>query len=382
MKKIIFYSITLIFVFSFCKKKQELPQPEITDPHFYVNCDMDGQPFKISAGDDNYYMSSSWYHQDSNNIYVYKGNLAKQTGSGYQVTFLINDISPATANESMKVDSTLSLGEHLYNDQNSLGLTQSFSFIPLKGPDANSFYGWSITDGINTPTNIAASSANYSISTVFNVGTSYSVTQNYSDVSGTCGGISLTNVFKAGSKLNTSIIAVRNTNANPEFKYSLSYRPIPSNIKCFWEFYDNNSSSTNFTITDRVFIPGTTTKVKLTLTEKTTNEIFVANYEVNATNGSACEANYMVDFLPVKNIRLYSSVTVLLTDPSGTVYSSQGLIQPSSSSFEILSVSNYNANENGQPTKRLNVKFNCVVKNGSKEINLKNGEAMIAVAYK
>ena len=228
MKKIILYSVGFIFVFSSCKKKQELPQPEITDPHFYVNCDMDGQALNIVAGDDNYYMNSSWFRQDSTNINVYKANLAKQTGSGYQVTILIDDTKYTAANGAMYPDSALTIGAHLYNDQNTSGLSQSIEFTAAKVSNGISSYGWSFKDGINTPTNLPSTVDNDFVSHVFEVGKTYSVTLNYDDGVGNCSSI-FTNVFKTGSKLQTTIM-------RKEITLNLNIRSVTSLLEMLTVF--------------------------------------------------------------------------------------------------------------------------------------------------
>ncbi len=339
---------------------------------------MDGTPLNIEAGNDEYYMNSSWYRQDASNLYVYKANLAKQNGSGYQVTILINDYRPTLPDALMNPDSALWLGDHLYNDNSSTGLTQNVTFKPVKPMDPSSYYGWTVTDGVTPKSYGGTGDEGYSISCVLDAGKTYSVTLNYNDGLGVCGQ-SHVNVFNVGSKLQTTVVAVRDPNAS-ELKYNFSYT-LPSQyngVNCLWQF-PNASTDTN-PLTTRVFQQGTYV-VKLKLTDNT-GDSCLSYYQVNATNGQACDANYVAIFAPVQNIRLYSTVTVLLTDPNGKVYSTQGLVQPQSSNFEIMNVSDYNANEKGEPTKRLKVKFNCVVKNGNTEINLKNGEARIAVSYK
>ncbi len=379
MKKIIGYSIIFLFLVSSCRKQKDLPVPEITEPHFYLNCYVDATPLNMQAGNEDYFMNSSWFHLDSPGVYVYKGNIAKEIGAGYQVTILINDYKITPANGAMNPDSALRKGQHLFYDQNTSGLTQEISFTPARSYVGNGeSYSWSITDGVNLTTGTP-----YSISKTCNVGKTYSVTLNYDDGLGNCFQ-KHTNVFKAGSNLQTSIRASRDMSAYPEFKYNFSYS-LPTNstamYKCLWQFADNMSFTTA-TVADKAFVPGTTSLIKLTLTDQNTNESCVSFYQLNAVNGSSCDANFTANFLPVQNSRVYTSVIVLLTDPQGVVYTSQGLVQPASSNFEILSVEEYTANDKGQPTKRLTAKFNCVVKNGTKEINLTGGDAKIAVAYK
>jgi len=379
MKKILYYSFAFVLLLS-CKKEKDLPQPEITEPHFYVTCNVDGQLLNIQAGNEDYYMNSSWYRNDSNSIFVYKANLAKQIGSGYQVTILFNDFRPTGANATMKADSALWKGDHLFDDKNISGSTQNITFKPLKQSVLSEIYSWTVTDGISPKTYPGdPDGENYSISSQYDVGKTYTVTLDYNDGTGVCGAVH-TNVFKAGSPLQTHIVVERDQ-TSPELKYKFSY-PLDSynNIKCSWEFPNGDMDSAPSPT--RIFQQQDTYPIKLNISNTITGDSCTSYYQLNATNGKACDANFTADFQPVRNGRLYSSVTVLLTDPNGVVYSSGSLVQPKTSNFQIMDVADYSANEKGESTKRVRVKFNCVVKNGNKEINLSNGEAKVAVSYK
>jgi hypothetical protein len=380
MKKHFLYSLySLAFVAALfsCQKQKDLPAPVITEPRFYVNCEMDGQVLDLEAGNEAYYMNSSWYYQDSNSMFVYKANLAKQIGSGYQITILINDIPSSSSSAFMKPDSTLFLGSHLFDDQNKSGLERIVSFEPLNSYDPNSSFSWSVSDGTTTNTYGEVGVENmYSISTMLQADKTYTVTYSYEDGSGTCSE-KLTNVFKAGSDLQTTITASKDM-TSPDSKYLFGCTTLkPGNFDYLWTFDDATTSiAAN---PSKIFGPGVSL-VKLNLTDKNTGESCTSNYQVNSNN--SCEANYRAIFQPIHNSRLYSSVTVLLIDPNGVVYSSHNIVQPQESNFEIVSVGNYKNNDNNEPTKTLDVRFNCVVKNGGKEIILRNAKAKIAVAYK
>jgi len=379
--KIILTCLALFILFaSSCQKKKDLPVPEITDPHFYVKCDVDGQPLSMEAGNETYYMNSSWYREDAENINVFKANLAKETGSGYQVTILINDYKLSSSGDLMFVDSALSIGEHLFNDQNNVGITHGISFKPVKPFKDNELFSWVVADGINPPRLFpdAVGKSEYSINPIFDVGKTYSVTLNYSDGIGICGQSHM-NVFKAGSNVQTTITAERET-SSPDLKYKLSYTTlVAGSYSCEWQLPNATTSTSRETYYTSPF---GTFPVKLKLTNKLTGEECLSYYQLHATREQQCDANYTASFSKVQNNRFFASVVIILTDANGVVYSSKSLVQPQESDFEIMNVADYDKNEKGQPTKSLKVKFNCIVKNGASEIQLKNGEAKIAIAYK
>lgn len=371
--------IILLTVVLFSCKKKDLPQSEPTAPEFVASFEVQGSTVKLEAGNNDYYMNSSYYWDTLHNLYVCKGDLRQKTfqmGGGYALTILFNDTKTSHANASMNIDSALIPGDHLYNDMNTSGLTQRADFTPMKAQNMNADYSWSVYDGSVTK-NYTGS---YSISPNLEIGKTYSVSFNSKDAAGVCDA-SHTNVFKAGSKLQTNVTVTRDITI-PEMRYKLSY-DLPgyaSSFRCRWDFGDNTTSTAiNPT---KLYQPGTYT-VGLTLVDKNMNDSCISYYQLNATNGNVCDANYFAKFNnTIQNNRLYSSVTILLTDPNGKVYTSHDLIQPQSSSFQILSVSDYMLNDAGQHTKRVKVKFNCVLNHGSESITLNNGEASIAVSYK
>ena len=71
-----------------------------------------------------------------------------------------------------------------------------------------------------------------------------------------------------------------------------------------------------------------------------------------------------------------------LYKPNHLKYTSNNTLQPSSSKFQIISVTDYQNNENGQQTKKIHLKFSCMVYNGSVSMPINNAETIISVAYK
>jgi hypothetical protein len=93
-------------------------------------------------------------------------------------------------------------------------------------------------------------------------------------------------------------------------------------------------------------------------------------------------ANFSNTFTPVPNSLNLSSITIRVTDPSGKVFTSDASDQPSSSSFQLVSVDSYKPNSAGDNTRKVKIRFNAVLKNGNESLNVSNGEAVIAVSYK
>jgi hypothetical protein len=372
------YIILSVFYLASCKKQEKLPVEQSGEPVFFVDCQIDGTHRRFEAGNDDYFMNTSW-GKDSGNIYFFRGDLYQPSpanGRDYSIAIIINDYKVSPSGAAINPDSALRIGQHLYNDRNISGTNQTVSFKPLKDQESLATYNWTITDGLTD----TRTSAGYSLTETFDVNKTYSVSLNYGDILGVCA-TSHTNVFRTGHNLQTTISSATTTPTIPDMiGYKFSYTiPSSGNYNCSWQFADGTSTSVVSPKHD--FANGETSVVKLTLRNNV--DTCVSYYQVNATNGAAaCQANYSAVFQPVINTRLYSTVTVLLTDRDGVVYSSHDTIQPQSSSFSLMEVRDYKTNAAGEPTKQLHVRFNCVVKNGSRSITLNNGEALMGVAYK
>jgi hypothetical protein len=75
-------------------------------------------------------------------------------------------------------------------------------------------------------------------------------------------------------------------------------------------------------------------------------------------------------------------VTIIYTDKAGKSYRSDLSQQPATSGFKILKIEDYEPNENGDPTIKLELSLNCHLFNPDGTVKvLFNGMAVIAVAY-
>src|SRR5687768_8822888 len=113
LRHILFVAVLL---FAACKK-EPLPSEEPGNPVFKFSGELDGIPVNFNAGDNEYYMYSSFY-QDMNNIYVYKADLKQQTcvsNCSYGLTVLINDTKVSATNADMDVNRAVQVGPYVLN---------------------------------------------------------------------------------------------------------------------------------------------------------------------------------------------------------------------------------------------------------------------------
>jgi len=111
-------------------------------------------------------------------------------------------------------------------------------------------------------------------------------------------------------------------------------------------------------------------------------DIQYANVNVPITYGCA-SFFYPSTLTPVIDPLDLSGIVIEWTDANGAVWTSNNDLQTSANSvFKVVSVEDYLNNENGDPTKKIQVEFSCKLFNGANSIEIKNAKSTIAVAYK
>ncbi len=372
-----FFTFFFAFVFFSCEKKM-LPIEESGTPVFYFKGEVDGTPVNLEAGNLDYYMNSSHY-QDTTGVYVFKGNLKKDNCDStcdYALTILINDEKTTQKGQTPDVSNALRIGEYLFNDKRLPPMYYKAVFNPVKNKiDTNNYHWKVITEGRDT-----MYSNFYSSKFILNANALYSVFLGYK--SGTECDTLHKNIYKADTILQAVVSAERDLSSF-SLVYTFSTTPKGSGpYKYLWDFGDGKPISTQAKPT-HTFTPRGYGyyNVRLKLTDAN-NDTCISYYQINSNPDKTCDANFMADFSPIPNTKAYSAITIILTKPGGEVYTSKNTMQPKDSRFEVISVESYAANKNGEPTKRLRIKFNCVLKSGNKEIKITNGEAATAMSYK
>lgn len=360
-------------------KKEPLPVEESGVPKFYFKGEVDNVNVNLEAGNNNYFMNTSHY-QDTTGVHVFSGKLSKDNCDStcdYSITILLNDTKVSKPNESIDLKNALRTGEYLFNDENLEPLYYKVLLNPVSEYNASENFTWRL---INANGEYIISEK-YHSEFYLNANEIYKIKLSYK--SSTECDTSLTNIFKANSAFQTTINASRD---NSGFQYAYNFKAVTNSTnisKYEWSFGDNSGTS-SLASPNHSFQPKAYGfyVVKLKLTD-VKGDTCISYYQINANPDKNCHANFVADFIKVPNYRGYSAVTVIVTKPGGEVYSTRNTIQPKTSFFEVLSVSDYDSNSKGEPTKQLKIKLNCLVKSkNSNTLDIKNAEAVFAVSYK
>lgn len=348
-------------------RKNELPKVEEPGaPVFYAKCNVNGIPLSITAGLDDYVMNSSYY-LDENNLYVYQSQFKQKSCSsacGYEFTVLINNSNFSDDSAaSLEPDRSLAPGNYHFGNGSSAPKGWSCSFWPTT-TRANATYDWYFSDGVNMTGAV--------ITRTMNPGKNYSLNMYSND--GNCLN-NFDNKFRLGNYLQTNVSM--ETISTLRYRFSATTgNKAPYQYR--WNFGDGSQVSTE---PNPIHTYANMAQYVTTLTLiDASNDTCVWRYQVAPPN--SCDGNFTCSFNPIKNTEALSAITLLMKDSDGKLYSSAEINQTGGSAFEILSATEYEVNENNQKTRKIKIRFNCDIKDGTNTLKITDGEAVIAAAYK
>ncbi len=367
-----------------CKKEHIATQN--ASPVFSFTGIVGGTAMNLRAGLNNYYMYSSYTQDSANGVYNYTGNLKEYNCTSNcppSIEFIINNYHtlPLGASET-NIGHSLATGylSYLVPGGNSDSIFVTFTPTADTSVKVKS-YAWNFGDGTVTTINSSALSAivhTYSHAGSYNSSLFVTFSDNTSKT--------LSNPLQMGNtnvSLNCSIT-----------DSGITFMPTTyggsGNYSYHWDFGDPASLTVNDTANTtnaaHTFSDSNPHTVTLTVHD-ITNNIKASSTAYAATPNSIAYSHvfsYNISSpILAPNPQGLANATIIYTDATGDQYTSNNPAQPDSSYFQITSVTNYQNNENNQSTKQLHVKFDCILFDYTgKTLAIKNGDAIIAVAYK
>jgi len=370
LRKIVLFGFISSLIIA-CKKEAIPPTAVVGQPVFYFNGTVNGSNVSLQAGINNYYMYSS-YTQDTVGVYNFTGNLQSVSTNKNSIQITINDYKVLAPNTPAVIDTSLVPACYSYNMPGGNTTDYSVAFAPIIDSGVPSApYIWTFGDGVisnaGTPTHIYTHPGDYN--------TSF-------DVQFIAGcNTNISNVVKMGTPdatINIRAIVVTNAGGGALAFIAAFTGPAKSFL---WNFGDGTRTITASSIATHTYANPGMYLLSLTITDNNNYTTTFNEYIVTALYTTECVANYGTIITPLANPFSLSNVTINYTDVNGNVYTSNNASQPSTSTFQVLSVASYKNNLNNQTTKELKVQFNCMLYNGSNSIPA-SGIAVIAVAYR
>jgi PKD repeat protein len=357
-----------------CRKKEYPESTKEGSPVFNCSMMINGAPITIEAGVNDYYMYSS-FQQDSSGVYGFIAGL-KQTNCTTcpnSLQIQINDFKISPVNALTQIDSLLPKNYDYMQSNAAAYFTAQFQSSYNK-PVNSSSYLWNFGDGststLTNPTHIYKRAGKYSVSLKV-TGTNSCESSIYS----------IQNIGTINYKFRTQIDA--DSTAGNTINFSAINSQGTGPYLYLWNFGDGTSISTSANPSHTYQYTGAY-PVTLRVIDTFNGDTAYAKYNT-VTQGdiSSCATNYTVSAVNLSaNALGLSNIIVKWIDANGMEYTSKNSLQPGNSYFTIVSVQDYQNNNNNERTKKLHVKFKCTVYNGSNSIQLDNADAFINIAYK
>ncbi len=393
--------LLLLLSFWTACRKVELPPPVEESPVFAISADLDGRPFLLEAGIEEYYLFTE-YREDNQGFLSFVGRWEKTSDCTSDcLESLEVEIRNTAINSGplpFNVEQALALGTRdffrdsigVVTDTSLLGFevlfeNRSNSNIPLS-------YQWDFGDS-SQASEFTPAPQFYPPSFLNNPPVvTLSVTN------------AINTPFIDCNLATTRVLSFDSLNANTECRVEIDFQVIDSTVvelcaeaqgippfSYFWVGVDTSINSDQC-ITISIF---DSTSIEVMVTDASgcliTNSI-VGQFDTSSPNEPLvlCTTNFdytstQIDSVSVRlivdSLRL-GQVTLRYTDPTGDVYSTEGLSVSDQGQFEILESSDYQDNENGEATRLLKVRFDAILANGDGQLlRLENAVATMAVAY-
>jgi hypothetical protein len=366
-KKILLLLLTGLALAS-CKKREYPPEQNADEgAGIYLEGTAGAEPVSLRIGQDDYYCYSS-YQQRTDSVYVFTGELKKYECNSCPNAFRLelSDYRRSLPGSSINPDSSFHTG--LRSFAPALTKAQMVGFTPQSNKTVASVR-WAASNGmVSSSNNLNTEFTQPGLQTI-------SLTVR---TTGNCETIIASKIFVSeegifgcdikvpGTSNNTAEFSAALVGGKPPFKYS-------------WEFGDGGKS--NLQSPSHVYPYIGSYPVKLTI-EDADHKTCEANYiHVTDKDLSSCSVNMSLLYfggrpLPPEGVKLQ------WIDDSNIAFSSDGFDQPANSYFEITSSLHFKPNDQGEPGRLLNVRFNVLLSDGSRKLWFKSDKAAIVVAYK
>ncbi len=354
----------------FACNKPDDPEPTDTTPVFFINGQLDNSGLAISAGENGYYMYSD-YWLDANDVFTFMGefkptdcfscaNTLKVIFSNYKA-----DAVPSSAIDA----GSFPLTYLPFAVPGGAPASYSVKFTPLTTGGQPQSFLWDFGDGTTStegsPTHIYANTGIYEVglTVTYQSGCSSNISNPLNL------GVSALSC-DAGFILSSVDVNTVALTSNPGGTAPWTYD---------WDFGDGTANDNSANPTHTFATPGVYQVCLTTVSSDSCTNTRCLN--VATENPGECSIRYSATTTTISNPFNLSTVEVQWTDAAGVEYTSNNAAQPMASYFKINNVEEYEVNENGDRTKKLNISLNCTLYNGTNSIQLENAAATIAVAH-
>lgn len=367
--KIILMLLAVCILAAACQKRkypEEKVQLQLED--IYMTGYIDNAPIALKIGAEGYYCYSS-YKQNSDSVYVFKGDLRKYDCNPCPLSLQVEftDYRQRLPGASIPADSVLRPGNRSFIP--GLPKVQTLKFVSHSNKEVSSLR-WDFGDG----TSSQDSSVNHDFAQPGPQTIALIVR-----TKGNCESRVENKIFVGGEADLFACAIAATTVQNNLAQFSSNFIGGKAPYRYTWNFGDGNTST--LPAPSHNYLVGGSYPVNLKIVDAE-NHVCESNYiHVTDNDKSSCAANMFLSFAGSRNAFL-NGVKIQWTDQSNVVLRSDSVAQPSESYVEVLNSQAYAANERGEPGRLLTLRFNVLLSGGNRKVWFKSESTTIAVSYK
>ncbi len=345
-----------------CNKPDD-PYPTDTAPVFFINGMLDNADMAISAGVNNYYMFSS-FTLDSNEVFNFSGELKITNCNSVicpnSLRIRFNNYKADEVPSSAIDAGSFPLTYLPFTVPGGVPASYSVKFTPLTTGGQPQSFLWDFGDGTTStdgsPTHIYANTGIYEVGLTVNYQSGCS-----SNISNPLNlGVSALSC-DAGFILSSVDVNTVTLTSSPGGTAPWTYD---------WDFGDGTPHENTANPTHTFANAGVYQVCLTTVSSDSCTNTRCLN--VATENPGECSIRYSATSTTISNPFNFSNIEVEWTNSAGILYTSNHTTQPTTSYFKINSVEEYESNENGEKTKKLNLSLSCSLYNGNNVIQLEN----------
>ena len=354
--------IAIISLAAACEKKKYPESVVHGAAEFYFRGDVDGGSVNLEAGRNNYYMYSSYQASDSLPLYI--GNLRKKDclNCPSALEVILHNDRFVRSGEPVFTSTSINIGEKIFWS----GQAFEVGFHAKFNRDATS-YEWDFGDG--------------------STGTGENISHRYS----TPGKYNVCLVIRSSNGCVSQVCNTQDISANGLLSFVRS-EPVTDNTLNFsslttgaaqptfhWNFGDGTQSNHPAPV-HTYLVPGSY-PVVLSVNDGQGRTITTTYNALTGDDESSCAANYEITGVKQVADEWRSRIEIRWTDGSGRLFTSAKAVQDAGSKFEVISVEDHKTNERNEPVKKISIRFDCTLSDGTDTISITGAEAVIAVSY-
>jgi PKD repeat protein len=370
MRRIVTLILLVLLLGTSCTKKEYPKSMALNDVEFFLKATIDNKDYLYQAGIDNY-RAYPTYSQSANGLYSFSGEF-KLTDCGVNcpssIKIQINDSKLVAQSAPSNINNTTFTGQLNYKT-----LANQVKFKSGFNKNAETYF-WEFGDG---ETSTEANPTH----TYKNKG-KYKTRLTISD-SNKCQS-TIKGELKLGYYDSSSYVNIKSTVLSSKvlnFQAQIINAKTP--LTYLWDFGDGKTSTNAAPI--HVYAIEGSYPVTLRIIDVNNDESYAYYNAVTLNDKSSCAANYSVDFINAitgLSGNDFLQVSVTWVDEAGNLFLSKNAIQPAISEFQIVSIEDYENDENGNRIKKIKIRFACMLQGSLRKVAIKNAEAVIAIAYK